>query len=163
MARHPNTTFLGAHFGNAPEEPQRVARMLERYPNLYIETGARIPEIGRHDPGPMREMFIRFRERILFGTDIQMGSESWILGSAGAQPDPPSRIPFFYASHWRYFETAERRFEHPTPIQGEWTIDGIDLPREVLEDLYHRNAERIFGFTRRADAEPDAGGPPSER
>lgn len=163
VARHPNTIFLGAHFGNAPEEPQRVARMLERYPNLYIETGARIPEIGRHDPAPMREMFIRFRERILFGTDIQMGSESWILGSAGAQPDPPSRIPFFYASHWRYFETAERRFEHPTPIQGEWTIDGIDLPREVLEDLYHRNAERIFGFTRRADAEPDAGGPPGER
>jgi len=153
IARHPGTKFLGAHFGNAPEEPQRVARMLERYPNLYIETGARIPEIGRHDAARMRELWIRHSDRILFGTDIQMGSQSWILGSAGARPDPPSRIPIFYEAHWRYFETADRRFAHPTPIQGDWTIDGLDLPREVLEDLYHRNAERLFGFTRRGEDE----------
>lgn len=147
VARHPDTTFLGAHFGNAPEEPARVAAMLERYPNLYVETGARVPEIGRHDPARMRELFVRWRERILFGTDIQMGrSGSWILGSAGDDPDPPARIPIFYEAHWRYFETSDRRFAHPTPIQGEWTIDGLELPREVLEDLYHRNAERIFGL-----------------
>jgi predicted TIM-barrel fold metal-dependent hydrolase len=35
---------------------------------------------------------------------------------------------------------------HPTPIQGRWTVDGIGLPQEVLEDLYHRNAERLFGL-----------------
>lgn len=147
VARHPGTIFLGAHFGNAPEEPERVAAMLERYPNLYVETGARVPEIGRHDPARMRELFVRWRERILFGTDIQMGrSGSWVLGSAGDDPDPPGRIPVFYEAHWRYFETSDRGFLHPTPIQGEWTIDGLDLPREVLEDLYHRNAERIFGL-----------------
>lgn len=146
VARHPSTRFLGAHFGNAPEEPDRVARMLERYDNLYVETGARVPEIGRHDPVRMRGIFVRFRERILFGTDIQMGRTSWVLGSAGEDPDPPERIPVFYESHWRYFETADRDFAHPTPIQGDWTIDGLDLPREVLEDLYHRNAERLFGL-----------------
>lgn len=146
VARHPNTRFLGAHFGNAPEEPDRVARMLERYPNLYLDTGARIPEIGRHDAARMRALFVRHRERILFGTDIQLGRASWVLGSAGADPDSPARIPAFYESHWRYFETADRGFAHPTPIQGDWTIDGLDLPREVLEDLYHRNAERLFGL-----------------
>ena len=25
-------------------------------------------------------------------------------------------------------------------------IDGLDLPREVLEHIYHRNAERLFGL-----------------
>lgn len=147
VSRHPGTRFLGAHFGNAPEEPERVADMLDRYDNLYVETGARVPEVGRHDPDRMREIFTRHRERILFGTDIQMGrSGSWVLGSAGADPDPPARIPVFYESHWRYFETADRDFAHPTPIQGDWTIDGLDLPRDVLEDLYHRNAERLFGL-----------------
>lgn len=146
VARSPGTTFVGAHFGNAPEEPQRVARMLERYDNLVIETGARIPEIGRHDAGRMRELFVRFHDRVMFGTDIQMGrSGSWVLGSSGERSDPPERIPVFYERHWRYFETADRDFPHPTPIQGDWTIDGLDLPREVLEDLYHRNAERVFG------------------
>lgn len=147
VARHPRTRFLGAHFGNAPEEPETVARMLDAYPNLFVETGARIPELGRHDPARMRELFVRYRDRILFGTDFQIGERgSLVLGSAGRDPDPPSRVPVFYESHFRYFETADRGFAHPTPIQGDWTIDGIDLPREVLEDVYWHNAARLFGL-----------------
>jgi predicted TIM-barrel fold metal-dependent hydrolase len=145
VARHPRTTFLGAHFGNAPEEPDTVARMLDAYPNLYVETGARIPEIGRHPAERVRELFVRHHDRILFGTDFQIGSGfSLVLGSAGREPDPPERIPVFYESHWRYFETADRGFAHPSPIQGDWTIDGIALPRAVLEDVYWRNAARLF-------------------
>jgi hypothetical protein len=145
VARHPGTRFLGAHFGNAPEEPDTVARMLDAYPNLYVETGARIPEIGRHPPARMRELFVRHADRILFGTDFQFGGEgSLVLGSAGRRADPESRVPVFYESHFRYFETAHRDFAHPTPIQGDWTIDGIDLPHDVLERLYWRNAARLF-------------------
>ncbi len=145
VARHPHTRFLGAHFGNAPEEPETVARMLDTYPNLFVETGARIPEIGRHPAARMRELFIRHRERILFGTDFQIRRDgSLALGSAGKRPDPVERIPFFYQAHFRYFETADRGFAHPTPIQGDWTIDGVQLPQPVLEDLYFRNAMRLF-------------------
>jgi len=154
VARHPGTTFVGAHFGNVPEEPETVARMLEAYPNLVVETGARIPEIGRFDAARMREIWTRFADRILFGTDFQMASEDeFVLGSAGRELDPRSRVPIFYEAHWRYFETDDRGFAHPTPIQGDWTIDGIHLPREVLEQLYYRNAMRVF------DLPP----PPSER
>jgi predicted TIM-barrel fold metal-dependent hydrolase len=157
VARHPHTTFLGAHFGNAPEEPDTVARMLEAYPNLYVETGARIPEIGRHPADRMHDLFVRFRDRILFGTDFQIGPDlSLVLGSAGREPDSVDRVPFFYRSHFRYFETSDRGFEHPSPIQGDWTIDGIDLPRDVLEDLYWRNAARLFHLPE-AEARGDAG------
>ena len=145
VARHGGTTFVGAHFGNAPEEPETVGRMLDRYPNLVVETGARIPEIGRHDPARLRALFVRHADRILFGTDFQIGREgSLVLGSAGRSADPPERVPAFYEAHFRFFETADRGFAHPTPIQGAWTIDGIDLPREVLEQLYWRNAARVF-------------------
>jgi hypothetical protein len=145
VARHPGTRFLGAHFGNAPEEPETIARMLDAYPNLYVETAARVPEMGRFPPARMREIFTRFHDRILFGTDFQIGARgTFVLGSSGSQPDPESRIPFFYESTFRYFETSDRGFAHPTPIQGDWTIDGIDLPRDVLEDFYSRNAMRLF-------------------
>ena len=148
VARHPRTTFVGAHFGNAPEEPDTVERMLDAYPNLVVETGARIPEIGRRPAARMRALFVRHAGRILFGTDFQIASESrFVLGSAGRDPDPRSRIPIFYEAHWRYFETADRGFAHPSPIQGDWTIDGLELPRPVLEQLYWRNAARIFGLT----------------
>lgn len=145
VARHPQTTFLGAHFGNAPEEPDTVERMLDAYPNLYVETGARIPELGRHPPERMRALFVRHADRILFGTDFQIGEDgSLVLGSAGRRPDPESRVPFFYQAHFRWLESADRGLAHPTPIQGDWTIDGIELPRDVLERVYWRNAARLF-------------------
>ncbi len=146
VARHPGTTFVGAHFGNAPEDPCRVARMLEAHPNLFIETGARIPEIGRHPPDELRRFFERFEDRILFGTDLQVTQWGRALGSAGEDPDPPSRVPAFFDAHFRYFETSARGMPHPTPIQGDWTIDGLGLPRSVLERLYWKNADRVFGL-----------------
>ncbi len=144
VARHPNTTFVGAHFGNDPEEPLRVGQMLDRYPNLVVETGARLPEIGRHDPEEMHALFVRHQDRILFGTDLGVTAGGLTLGSRGAHPDPRSAVSAFFASHFRYFETNARHMAHPTPIQGDWTIDAIGLPEGVLRKLYADNARRIF-------------------
>jgi hypothetical protein len=148
VARSPGTHFLGAHFGNAPEEPETVARMLAAYPNLYVETAARVPEMGRFPAARMREIFARFHDRILFGTDFQLGAHGQlVLGSAGGTPDTEARIPFFYESTYRYFETNDRGFAHPTPIQGDWTIDGIGLPQATLREFYAGNAMRLFHVT----------------
>jgi hypothetical protein len=40
---------------------------------------------------------------------------------------------------------------HPTPIQGAWTVDGIGLPKPILEKLYWRNAAKVFGIDRLPD------------
>jgi predicted TIM-barrel fold metal-dependent hydrolase len=148
IARHPRTTFIGVHFGNAPEYPERVRRMIETHPNLVIDTAARIPEIGRHDPAAMRDLFVDHADRILFGTDLGVGSgpHDVMLGSTGDRPPTDGDVDHFFAATWRYFETADRDFAHPTPIQGTWTIDGIDLPDDVLAKLYRDNARRLLGF-----------------
>jgi predicted TIM-barrel fold metal-dependent hydrolase len=149
VARHPQVTFIGAHFGNAPEDPRRVAQMLERYPNLMIDTAARIPEIGRRDPRELREIFVRFQDRILFATDLgygrdMMGRVRIALGSGGDEAPTQAEIERFFDSTWRYFETSDVGFPNPTPIQGRWPISGVGLPRDVLERIYHGNAERLF-------------------
>lgn len=148
IARHPNTTFISVHFGNAPEYPDRIATLLDKYPNLYIDTAARIPEIGRHDPDHMRELFVKYQDRILFGTDLGVGKRRFdlMLGSTGDEPPTQRDVDHFFASTWRYLETSDRGFAHPTPIQGDWTIDGIGLPRDVLRKLYGGNARRILGL-----------------
>jgi len=143
IARHPHTTFIAVHFGNAPERPERVAALLERYPNLYIDTAARIPEIGRHPAEVMRALFIAHQDRILFGTDLGVGRKL-TLGSSGAQPPGPAEVERFFSATWRYFETADRGFAHPTPIQGDWTIDGLDLPPAVRSKIYRTNAARLL-------------------
>jgi len=153
IARHPNTTFIAVHFGNAPEFPERVDAMLDAHPNLYIDTAARVPELGRHDAAKMRALFIEHQDRILFGTDLGVGSRpgDLMLGSTGDTPPTERDADHFFASTWRYFETNDRGFAHPTPIQGAWTVDGIGLPEDVLRKLYGGNARRLLGLASAAD------------
>ena len=148
IARHPRTTFISVHFGNAAEYPARVSALLDRHANLYVDTAARIPEMGRHDPGVMRALFLRHQDRILFATDLGVGEAEGdlMLGSTGAEPPTPADVERFFAATWRYFETSDRGFAHPTPIQGGWTIDGIGLPAEVLDKVYGGNAARLIGI-----------------
>jgi predicted TIM-barrel fold metal-dependent hydrolase len=148
VARHPRTTFISVHFGNLAEHPERVANELRTYPNLYIDTAARIPEIGRKDPKEMRAFFEEFQDRILFGTDLGVGPEPepLFLGSSGDAPPTDQDRERFFRSTTRYFETEDTHFASPTAIQGDWTISGIGLPRPILEKLYSKNARRILGL-----------------
>jgi predicted TIM-barrel fold metal-dependent hydrolase len=146
VARHKKTTFIGVHFGNDPEDPVNVARMLDRYPNFFVDTAARVPEIGRHDAAKMRAFFVKYQDRVLFGTDTGIGADddAMMYGSTGA--DVPTRADEerFFKSTWRYFETTDKQFESPTPIQGRWKIDGVGLPDDVLRKIYFDNAARIL-------------------
>jgi predicted TIM-barrel fold metal-dependent hydrolase len=146
VARHPHTIFIGVHFGNDPEDPDAVARMLDKYPNLYIDTAARVPEIGRHDPEKMRRFFIKYQDRVLFGTDTGVGETQaeMMYGSNGADPPTEADEKRFFTATWRYFETRDKHFESPTPIQGRWKIDGVGLPEAVLRKIYFENASRLL-------------------
>ena len=144
IARHPKTTFICVHFGNNPEDLDAVGRLLTTYPNVMIDTAARLGEIGRHPPEQVRAFFIRHRKRILFGTDIGLSPVGIMLGSQGAEPPTVKDIKPFYEAHWRFFEGRARGIAHPTPIQGRWTIDAIALPNDVLDDIYWKNAARLL-------------------
>ena len=145
VKRSKDTTIIGVHFGNAPEEPDRVERMLATYPNFYVDTAARIPEIGRK-PALVRRAIMAHPDRILFGTDIQLGGGMLVLGAGESHGHTRRDVERFFMSSWEFFETDHKGFAHPTPIQGNWTIDGIDLPPDVLEKVYHGNAERLLGL-----------------
>jgi predicted TIM-barrel fold metal-dependent hydrolase len=143
VARHPQVTFVGVHFGNDPEDPEHVAELFRRHPNYNADIAARIPEIGRMDPGKLRKLFIEFQDRILFGSDFMVFDEGYILG-AGPVVTSEAEVKKFFDRHWQFLETDARQMDHPTPIQGRWKIDAIGLPRDVLEKLYVRNAERLI-------------------
>jgi predicted TIM-barrel fold metal-dependent hydrolase len=146
IQRHPNTTFVGVHFGNCAEQPDRVASSLRKYPNLYIDTAARIPELGRHPPATVRAFFEEFQDRILFGSDLGIGppGKSLFLGSRGKKKSTDAERRLFFDATRTYFETATSDLLHPTPIQGDWRINGIELPLPILEKLYSANATRLL-------------------
>ena len=146
VARHPKSHFIAVHFGNDPEDPERVAKMLDKYPNFYIDTAARVPEIGRHPVDRMRKFYEKYQDRILFGTDTGVGEsqEDMMYGSNGANPPTRADEVRFFTQTWRYFETLDRQFESPTPIQGRWRIDGVGLPESILRKVYFDNAAKLL-------------------
>lgn len=143
LARHRGTTFVGVHFANNPEDLAYVERALDAHPNLYVDVAARLPEIGRHDPAKVRALFIKHQRRILFGTDLGLHN-GIMLGSVGRKRPGLADVFLFYADHFRFFETGRAGIPHPTPIQGAWRIDAIDLPEAVLRRIYAENALALF-------------------
>jgi predicted TIM-barrel fold metal-dependent hydrolase len=124
FARHPRTTFISLHMG-WPENLDWVEQMLQRYPNVYAEFGAREAELGRQ-PRRTRKLFLDYQDRILFGTDNGPEVE-------------------MYRNNFRWLETADEQFDYwGYPSQGRWKISGLHLPDSVLEKIYHLNAERMF-------------------
>jgi hypothetical protein len=148
IARHPRTTFLLIHLANNPEDIDYVAALLRKYPNVYVDTSARLPEIGRHPVKKVREFFLEFQDRILFGTDFAVSSYGMQLGSVSPSPPNFDDAVAFYDAHFRFFETDLKQIDHPTPIQGRWKINAIHLPAQVLRKLYFENANKLI-FSRR--------------
>ena len=144
VGKHPGTSFVGVHFANHAEDLDWVEQALDRHPNFMADLAARIPELGRHDPDRVRKLFTKHQDRIFFATDFQV-YDRLILGSSGNEPPPTDDDAHqFFAKHWRWLETNDRQFAHMTPIQGDWRIDAIGLPTDVLRKLYFDNARRLL-------------------
>ena len=144
IARHPRTTFVCVHFANNAEELDWVGQSLGRFPNLMADLAARIPELGRHQPEQVRRLFLKYQDRILFGTDFQV-YDRLILGSSGNEPAPTDAdAEVFFTKEWRWLETNDRNWAHMTPIQGDWTISSIGLPESALRKIYFDNARKLL-------------------
>jgi predicted TIM-barrel fold metal-dependent hydrolase len=133
VARHPRTTFIGAHVGCYAENLRWVSDLLDQCPNLYVDIAARIGELGRQ-PYAARRFLIKHADRVLFGSDFG--------------PDVN-----MYRTFYRFLETDDEYFNYDvqeTPRQGRWRICGVFLPDDVLEKIYYRNAKRIILWRREA-------------
>jgi predicted TIM-barrel fold metal-dependent hydrolase len=126
VGRHPQTTFIGAHFGNNAEDLAAVGKSLDEHPNLYVDIDARISELGRA-PYSARKFFIKYQDRIMFGTDTT-----------------PRRDAF--RIYYRFLETEDEYFDCAAShhLQGFWRIYGMSLPDDVLAKIYAKNAERVL-------------------
>jgi predicted TIM-barrel fold metal-dependent hydrolase len=125
IEKHPHTTFIALHVANWPENLDAVSGWLDKYPNMYVEFGARQAELGRQ-PRRSRKFFVDYQDRILFGTD--------------SEPETA-----MYANYFRWLETGDEYFPYwGYPGQGRWQIYGMELPDGVLEKVYHKNADKIF-------------------
>lgn len=131
LRRHPSTTFIGAHMASSAEDLGRLGGLLDAHSNLYVDTAARLNELGRQ-PYSSREFLLRYQDRVLFGTDTGPDIDACRL-------------------YYRYLETPAEYVPYSStesPHQGNWRIYGVDLPDDALRKIYRDNALRLIGFDR---------------
>jgi predicted TIM-barrel fold metal-dependent hydrolase len=137
IARHPKTQFVGLHVANSSEDLAQCSEFLERYPNLHVEPGARIGELGRQ-PRTSRKFLEKYQDRIFFGTDAVPHGDEY-----------PQQVfgDLLYQIYYRFLETEDEYFDYAPaaiPPQGRWRIYGLGLPEGILRKVYHDNAARLL-------------------
>ena len=120
--RNAKTTFVAAHMGWHANDLGRLGKMLTEMPNVYVDVGAVLYDIGRQ-PRASHDFFVKFQDRILFGKDSYQ----------------PEEYPYY----WRVFETNDDYFDYYRGYHAFWKLYGIGLPDEVLKKVYYKNALTI--------------------
>ncbi len=121
--KHPKTTFIAAHFGWYANDLAKLGSLLDEIPNMNIEFGAVIAELGRQ-PRTAKKFFEKYQDRILFGKD------SW--------------APEEYATYFRVLETEDEYFPYHKKYHAFWAMYGMGLPDSILKKIYYKNALRII-------------------
>lgn len=121
--KHPRTTFIAAHFGWYPNDLAKLGALLDDMPNVVVEFGAVIAELGRQ-PRMASRFFEKYQDRILFGKD------SW--------------VPDEYQTYFRVLETADEYFPYHKKYHAFWPMYGMDLPDNILKKVYYKNALKLF-------------------
>jgi hypothetical protein len=160
--------WIAAHMGGWPEDLEFLDGLLGRHGNLHLDCSATkwmVRELGRHSRGEFVGFLLRWRGRVLFGSDIVTSNDH--LRSApgktemGAKSSTADEAFDLYASrYWAYrtmFETSE---DVPSPIADPDlamvdptrytpldapTLRGFNLPADILRDVYHDAAAALLG------------------
>lgn len=178
--------WLLAHMSGWPEDLDFLDGMLERHPNVVVDTSATkwmVRELSKHSTQRLLAFLERWRGRVLFGSDIVATDEH--LG-ASEKRDPGDKRPDFgkqasseaeaydlYASrYWALRTMFEGTYQGPSPIadpdlalvdperfdeMSSPELKGHGLP-DALMDVVHRGAaeKSILGWYR--DGVWNAGG-----
>ena len=154
--------WLAAHMAGWPEDLAFMTDLLERHPNLHLDTSATkwmLRELSKHDTADLHAFLERFRGRILFGSDIVTMDQHLEASEAGEQRfgihQASSREEAFdlYASrYWALRTMWESAYDGPSPIAdpdlamlepekfGELSsppMRGVALSEEQQIALYH--------------------------
>jgi len=139
LAAYPDLLCLSVHMGSCPEDLGYLAGLMDAYGGYHVDTSATkwvVRELSAK-PAEAREFFIRYADRICFGSDL--------VALDG-------RDCSYYASRlhvqrmmWETDVRTRSMIIDPDAPPGGPRLNGLALPREVLAKIYRDNAERLLG------------------
>jgi len=139
IAKNPNLTIVAAHMGSMSHDLSMVAERMDKYPNMYVETAARWVDIVMQDPELVRDFFLKYQDRIMYGTDYGINTP----------PDPEDKdlgrrdmIDRRMDMHWQYVAGSDSLLF----VRGSNKVKthSLGLPESVLKKFYYDNAMRVL-------------------
>ena len=130
VAKYPNLTIVAAHCAWIICQDAQVdylRYMFSRYPNLYVDISATYQYLPLLNYDNLRDLFIEYQDRFLYGSDFSSFRDDAIQGAADR-----------YASHFEILE-SDRIIDNRN---GQ--MKGLNLPKEVLEKIYYKNALKLY-------------------
>jgi len=134
LAKHPDLKVIAAHASWLICQDAQIDYLrflLATYPNFNIDLAATFQYFNLVSYDNLRDFMIKYADRIVFGTDIGRWKTS----------DQTENMVRAYNRCFRILETDEMvngGFFGDTPTRG------LNLPREVLEKIYYKNALRLY-------------------
>ncbi len=134
LDRHPNLKVVQAHMADhitSNDQLDYLKYYLETYPNTNVDLSARMQRFHLMDRQKLRDFVIQYADRILFGTDIRsQPSEGHYIETA--------------KRYGRCFQILETSNTVVGGFYGRKKVQGLELPLDVLEKIYYRNAARLY-------------------
>ena len=139
LEQYPGRTHLGAHMGGSVEVLDALGDRLDRFAHYRIDSSATkwmVRGIAQQPVPRVREFFIRYQQRILFGSDLVVGDKY--------------NYDHYASRYWVHQHLWETSYDGPSPIEdpdapgGVAPLKGLNLPAPVLERIYRTNAEEFF-------------------
>lgn len=135
LEKRPDLLFIGAHLGSLEWSVDELAKRLDKFPNMAVDMAERISHFQHQaisDWQKVHDFFIQYQDRLLYATDI-------IVDGTKSPSEMKQHAHDVRLSHWRFFTTDEKMYV-PSSVDGEFK--GLKLPREVIDKIYFKNAEK---------------------
>jgi predicted TIM-barrel fold metal-dependent hydrolase len=124
LKRHPKTIFIACHLANLEYDYARLGRLLDTYPNLYIDLGARFGEMAV-TPRASSAFLTQYADRVVYGTDQQRSAR-------------------MYRSSFRILETLDEHFYETDLYHYHWPLSGFGLSEATLRNIYRETPLKII-------------------
>ena len=139
LEKHSNLTFMGAHLGSLEWSLDELAKRLDKFPNMYVDL-TRMPNLKLHafkDRQKTREFFMKYQDRLIYGTDSQINTAS---NPSEFKKDIHDR----WVSEWKFYVTDQK-----IDLEKFGELKGLKLPTDVVDKIYNKNAIRLLGLKNR--------------
>jgi predicted TIM-barrel fold metal-dependent hydrolase len=143
LEKHPDLIFIGAHLGSLEWSVDELAKRLDKFPNMAVDMAERISHLQYQaltHRQKVRDFFIKYQDRLIYGTDLRSTAQDIVNARITEPAALQKHAHAVWLRHWRFFTTDEKM--RVPKVDGEF--QGLKLPREVIDKIYRKNAEKWF-------------------